>query len=37
MEGLQDVCAESDDYCRRTKTFSRMNVERNWKQGFSMW
>lgn len=33
IEGLQDVFAESDDLCKATKTFSCMNVERNWKQG----
>ena len=37
IEGMQDVFAESDDLCKATKTFSYMNVERNWKQGFPMW
>ena len=35
IEGMQDVFAESDDLCKATKTFSYMNVERNWKQGVS--
>lgn len=35
IEGMQDVFAENDVLCKATKTFSYMNVERNWKQGVS--